>query len=373
VVARCGALAGGALLGESGLGFARLAPLCPALATERGDAEVLGACLAGLDRCRAERLFAAAFPRAAELLRTVGVAASARAALMCLPDRGGGGRGVRDPELGAAITRCVRATARATARLASRTLVNASRCTRAVRACLGAASDAAAVDGTDCRAGAAATCGAAFARVADGRRAFGRTLAGACGADDVGFAALAAPIGADLGALADECGAVGVEEVDGMSAFAECVARRHECELADLLRATDPRIDELVALGGASLAYPHCAAPTPTESATPAATAPPPPEPTPTPTATGPTRTPHPGETATPTPRATRTPSPVPTATPFCGNGVIDDGEECDGDSLDDNTCDDLCFEVGPNPTLSCAADCTFDFSGCQGVDCEPP
>jgi hypothetical protein len=89
-----------------------------------------------------------------------------------------------------------------------------------------------------------------------------------------------------------------------------------------------------------------------------------------TPTPTGPTRTPQPGETATPTPRAT--PKPEPTATPVCGNGVIDDGEECDGDLLDDNTCEDLCSESAPDGVLTCT-DCRFDFIGCGGVDCEAP
>ena len=92
--------------------------------------------------------------------------------------------------------------------------------------------------------------------------------------------------------------------------------------------------------------------------------------------ATGPTRTPRPGETPTrtppPTPTVTRTAKPQPTATPFCGNGVIDDGEECDGAALDDNTCEDLCFEVGEGHVLNCSPSCTYDFSGCEGVDCEP-
>ena len=44
-----------------------------------------GRCLAGFDRCRGERLFAAVFPRSGELLRVAGVSASTRAALACLP------------------------------------------------------------------------------------------------------------------------------------------------------------------------------------------------------------------------------------------------------------------------------------------------
>ena len=39
---------------------------------------------------------------------------------------------------------------------------------------------------------------------------------------------------------------------------------------------------------------------------------------------------------------------------------------------LDDNTCDDLCFESAEDGVLKCTA-CRFDFSDCGGVDCEAP
>lgn len=51
-----------------------------------------------------------------------------------------------------------------------------------------------------------------------------------------------------------------------------------------------------------------------------------------------------------------------------CGNGVIDDGEECDGNELGGMTCGDLeGFQVGD---LSCSNDCTFDTSQCIGELC---
>lgn len=48
-----------------------------------------------------------------------------------------------------------------------------------------------------------------------------------------------------------------------------------------------------------------------------------------------------------------------------CGNGAIDEGEECDGSELGDAECTDV------NPaytggTLACGASCTFDASGCE-------
>ena len=45
-----------------------------------------------------------------------------------------------------------------------------------------------------------------------------------------------------------------------------------------------------------------------------------------------------------------------------CGNGLIDPGEECDQDNLNGQTCVGLGFGTG---TLTCGADCLFNQSGC--------
>lgn len=50
---------------------------------------------------------------------------------------------------------------------------------------------------------------------------------------------------------------------------------------------------------------------------------------------------------------------------PSCGNGVIDEGENCDGDALDTEACADIGggFTGG---TLTCAADCAYDTTECE-------
>lgn len=46
-----------------------------------------------------------------------------------------------------------------------------------------------------------------------------------------------------------------------------------------------------------------------------------------------------------------------------CGNGVIDDGEQCDGGNLGGFSCSDLGYSGG---TLACdPVTCTYDASGC--------
>ncbi len=47
-----------------------------------------------------------------------------------------------------------------------------------------------------------------------------------------------------------------------------------------------------------------------------------------------------------------------------CGNGIIDEGEDCDGTNLGGKTCQDLGFGAG---VLGCKTDCTWDLTGCPG------
>lgn len=50
-----------------------------------------------------------------------------------------------------------------------------------------------------------------------------------------------------------------------------------------------------------------------------------------------------------------------------CGNDLVEDGEDCDGTDLADETCELQGFDAG---TLACADDCTFDQSGCVNFSC---
>jgi len=48
----------------------------------------------------------------------------------------------------------------------------------------------------------------------------------------------------------------------------------------------------------------------------------------------------------------------------FCGDGVVDPGEDCDGTNLSEQTCQTLGYDSGD---LTCNPDCTFNFQECFG------
>lgn len=48
---------------------------------------------------------------------------------------------------------------------------------------------------------------------------------------------------------------------------------------------------------------------------------------------------------------------------PRCGDSIVDQGEDCDGENLGDAACESLGMGEG---TLACHTNCTFDRSGCE-------
>jgi len=51
---------------------------------------------------------------------------------------------------------------------------------------------------------------------------------------------------------------------------------------------------------------------------------------------------------------------------PYCGNGIVDGNDQCDGDNLDEQTCEGLGYVGGG--TLGCTEDCKIDTSECQFI-----
>ena len=54
----------------------------------------------------------------------------------------------------------------------------------------------------------------------------------------------------------------------------------------------------------------------------------------------------------------------------ICGNGIIEGGEDCEGEDLNSQTCETLGFGPG---TLTCDIACSFDTSGCSPLPTPTP
>jgi hypothetical protein len=68
--------------------------------------------------------------------------------------------------------------------------------------------------------------------------------------------------------------------------------------------------------------------------------------------------------TATETP-TTGTPTGSESGGELCGNGMVDPGEDCDGDAPITSTCAEL-DDAFTGGTLGCAANCSFDTTDCE-------
>ncbi len=55
-------------------------------------------------------------------------------------------------------------------------------------------------------------------------------------------------------------------------------------------------------------------------------------------------------------------PSSIDRVQAICGNGLIEPGEQCEGNKLNGKTCGNFCWDRG---LLGCNSNCLFDFSGC--------
>src|SRR5262249_17762160 len=62
------------------------------------------------------------------------------------------------------------------------------------------------------------------------------------------------------------------------------------------------------------------------------------------------------------TPKAVRQLTPAHITVDLCGDGLVEEGEDCDGENLDGATCEDIGFDGGD---LACTPDCKYDISHC--------
>jgi hypothetical protein len=249
--ASCGVVTLGDLRNVAGLGFAAEDASCVA---EGGAAPAtladLAACVQRGHACRVDAMLAVEAPRASELLALVG--ASAPDELPCLPAGSDGtGAGIGDSGRAAALERCGKTLATASAKFARAKTKAVGKCLGALEGCLFTEGAAA----PPCVDGARAACAktiATLTRPGNGVEAkLVAAIAKRCGA--ASFADVLAPNGLGYAGLTATCAGLGTGPLDSAAALGACMARAHECRVEQLLEREDPRLRELIDLGGTPL------------------------------------------------------------------------------------------------------------------------
>jgi hypothetical protein len=249
---RCGGtLALADVLDPAGLGYARSA--CGAGAPAE-TLEDLVACVVGEHACRSAALFELLQPRAKELMRLPGVNAATLDTLVCLPDHGGDGATVGDPQgQGKAVEACAGAIVKAGTSFVRKRLARLARCVDGLFSCVQLAPN----DGA-CLAKARARCDQGSATSAAEERTLASAVAARCGEGVVAYATLRAARAANLDALADRCADVGVDELETLADYQQCVLRADVCRVEDVLQVQVPRAAELLHVVGRTFGSAVC-------------------------------------------------------------------------------------------------------------------
>jgi hypothetical protein len=95
-----------------------------------------------------------------------------------------------------------------------------------------------------CEQRARETCDARKNRLAVDPQRLVAAIERGCGALD--FALVRGIAGANVGALASRCAALGIPDVSTLAAYEQCVTRQHACAVDDLLRFEAPRSPEWI-------------------------------------------------------------------------------------------------------------------------------
>ncbi len=230
------------VLAPAGLGYGTLA--CNG--TEAATLDDLVACVVGEHACRGAALFELLQPRAKELMRLPGMNAATLDTIVCLPDHGGDGATVGDPDgQGKAVDACTSAIVKAGTSFVRKRLTRMAKCADALFACVQLKPN----DGA-CLAKARTRCDQAEAASFGDERTLTSAVAGRCHEGVVRYATLRAGHAANLDALESACAAVGVPQLDTLADYQQCVLRADACRVEGVLAVQMPRLAELLAVVG---------------------------------------------------------------------------------------------------------------------------
>lgn len=231
-----------ALLAPTGFGFDAERQGCADLGVSSlGSVDAVTTCLARQHRCRAEELIAAAVPRTTELLALLGRAPAAE--FSCLPADGGSpASGLPDVAEAKAAVKCQKALAKAAAAFAAATQRSTQACASAAYVCVASGTNAA------CTAKATAACAAALGKRAGLDAKLRAAVTKACAAADGG--PFLDAVGLGFGTRLAACAALGAPGTGSPTDTAACLATHHACRVEQLLELEQPRLHELLELGG---------------------------------------------------------------------------------------------------------------------------
>ncbi len=238
VLDKCGTLSAAHLTGTDGLGFGALAAACGNLDTPAAVAD----CVVERSACEVDRVFAAAEPRAGELIAFAAVPADRRAKLACLPDHGGNGEDVDlESTEGKTIAKCAAAIEKASATLVGGEYAALAKCAGRLFTCAQSkrADDA-------CPPKATAGCTKDLAKIAAARLKVGAAIAKKCAPPLLDYELLRQPAAANLDALTSECVLAGVPALTSLEAYTACLVQQHDCRTASLLGFAMPRAQPLI-------------------------------------------------------------------------------------------------------------------------------
>jgi hypothetical protein len=252
IAAKCQAVAVDDLFAAPGLGYEGAVAGCDAeFDLPLDDVGSVALCLARQHRCRAEQVFGVHVPRVGELLAFLGLAVDPES---CLPSFGGSGDGLGDPSgTGKAFDACDKTLVATGAKLLDKRIKTFAKCVDLVFACLQKK------PGDDeCLVAAETKCDAAMAKLDKDQEKRGAAIGKKCGASEIAFAILAAPLGGNLEALASLCADLGVDPLASLADYQSCLLRRHACVVDDLLQLEAPRAAELLAIVGRTAGGESC-------------------------------------------------------------------------------------------------------------------
>ena len=239
------------LTGITGLGFGTAGPnsACGIVgAPIPTDAASVATCVVKTHACRAAAAFGIEAPRAAGLLALVNHDAATEVPCLQPSTDVGGSTNLGDPKTGKVLAKCESSMKKAGAKLIATELKAMQKCVLGVFSCIQVSPN-----DTKCLPKAQTVCDKAYDALQDQNKGLRPTIANsvlkACSKADIADAIAADGLGFE--SLESTCFALGAPNIQsGFLTTGLCLGYSHVCRAGQLLEGENPRLRELLVLGG---------------------------------------------------------------------------------------------------------------------------